>query len=119
MTRKIMELSIAIFFLALSAVMAFTTVELTRLARTASDHYIAALETQSKQQNDLYNAVNDIQTLVTEGGFALSARQLEKQGLMSPADSNRMVREAIDRIKERSQRLGTLAESINEAYRNQ
>jgi hypothetical protein len=116
MTRKIMELSIAVFFLVLSAVVAFTTVEMSRLARTTSDQYLAALAAQSKQQDELLNAARDFQTIVTEGGFALTARGMEQQGLFSPTDANRVVGEAIGRIEERSPRLGMFVKSMNDAY---
>jgi hypothetical protein len=98
------------------AVVAFTTVEMSRLARTTSEQYLAALAVQSKQQTELLNAARDFQTIVTEGGFALSARGMEPQGLFSPTDANRVVGEAIDRIGERSPRLGVFAKLMNDAY---
>jgi delta-aminolevulinic acid dehydratase/porphobilinogen synthase len=116
MTRKIMELSVAIFFLVLSVIFVFATVEISHLVRTLSDHYVVVLDDQTKKQNELYEAAKEVRTLISEGGFALSARAMEEKGLLSPSEANRIVDGALKEIKERSPRLGVIAESMNDAY---
>ena len=112
MTKKIMELSIAIFFLSISiCIVAFIF-----YGKAAVENYSAVVERQIQQQEELIASANQTKDLVLDVGYGFLARVFEQERLLSPTEANKIVIESLEKITARSEKLGVFATSLNDAY---
>jgi hypothetical protein len=112
MSRKFMEYCIGIFFLTLS----FSIIMVGLEVKTSMGKRLEIAEQQLQQQTQILSAANEFKDVVAEAGFAVLARSLESENLMSPTEANRVVTEALEKMTNYSPKLGLLARSLNDAY---
>lgn len=112
MTKKMMELSIAVFFVVISVCLILLVI----FAKSSMDRYVEIAQIQLEQQQEIIASAKETKDLVLEGIGAVIARGFEQEGLMSPTDANMIVSEAIEKFDRKSRKLGTFARAFNEAY---
>ena len=112
MARKIMELSIAIFFLVISVcIIAFIF-----YAKITLEKYTVIIERQAKQQEELIMSANQTKDLIIEAGYGFLARVFEKENILSPTEANKIVTESIEKLNAKSEKLGIFVKALNDAY---
>jgi hypothetical protein len=112
MTKKIMEISIAIFFTACSILV----VVLGSTFKTHLENRVRIENNAVQMQKDALKEIESTVNVVLDGSYAIIARGLESEGLLSPTDASEIVGNAIKSISAKSERLGTITKALNDAY---
>ena len=107
MSKHILNLSIAIFFLTLSG---FFVLGGIRVEKTLTQH-----EGNMGIQRQVYDDMRRLNSLLYEGSLAIGARVLAEEGVMTELEADKIVDESISRIEKNDNRLGQIAKSINYA----
>ena len=107
MSKHILNLSIAVFFLTLSLVFIFGGM---RVEKTLNQY-----EENMAIQKEVYEDMKAFYGLFFEGALAVVARVLSSEGVMSQLEADKIVEESISRIEEKDNRLGQIAKSMNNA----
>lgn len=115
MSKKFMELCIGVFFLTMSAIIIIVGME----AKGAMDEASKIAVQRLQQQTEIIDSANELKTVVLESTYAILARGMESENLMSPTEANRVVTEALDKVTAYSPKLGLMARSLNDAYLKQ
>ena len=112
MSKHILNLSIAVFFLTLSLVFIFGGM---RVEKTLNQY-----EENMAIQKEVYEDMKSFNGLLYEGALAFGARVLSSEGVMSQLEADKIVEESISRIEEKDNRLGQISKSMyNAAIRRQ
>jgi hypothetical protein len=112
MTKKIMEISIAIFFLACSVIAVV-------FGSTLKTHFENRIEIENHALQIQKNTIKELESTINvllDGSYAVIARGLESEGLLSPTDASEIVGGAIKSISAKSERLGVITKALNDAY---
>ena len=107
MSKHILNLSIAVFFLTLSLVFIFGGM---RVEKTLNQY-----EENMAIQKEVYEDMKSFNGLLYEGALAFGAMVLSSEGVMSQLEADKIVEESISRIEEKDNRLGQIAKSMNNA----
>ena len=107
MSKHILNLSVAIFFLTLSGLFVLGAM---RVEKTLSQH-----EENMAIQQQVYADMRGLNSLLYEGGLAVGARVLAEEGVMTELEADKIVDESISQIEKTDSRLGQIAKSINYA----
>lgn len=112
MTKKIMEVSVAVFLLASSIMIII-------LGMSLNDHFERRIELENQALQTQQEAIAEIEStidILMDGTFAVIARGLESEGILSPTEASEIVGTAIKSISAKSDRLGTITKALNDAY---
>ncbi len=112
MTKKIMEISIAVFLITCSLI----TVVLGTTLKAHLENRIKIENNAVQMQKDALKEIESTVNVVLDGGYAVIARGLESEGLLSPTEASEIVGNAIKSISAKSERLGTISKALNDAY---
>ncbi len=112
MTKKIMELSIAAFLIACSIV----AIVLGTTFQAHLENRIKIENNAVQMQKDALKELESTVNVVLDGSYAIIARGLESEGLLSPTEASEIVGDAIKSISAKSDRLGTISKALNDAY---
>lgn len=137
MTRKLFELSAALFLLVCSLALAgllwvapqamqayrdhlqASQVQMERAAAAVqglSERVAASLEEQARMQKAVMATIEKTNVVLFEG-MAAASRVLEEQGALSPTASMDVIRGSIDKLDAVDPRLGQLARALHDASR--
>jgi hypothetical protein len=112
MTKKIMEISIAAFFIACSII----SVVLGSTFKAHLENRIKIENNTVQMQKDALKEIESTVNVLLDGSYAVIARGLESEGLLSPTDASEIVGGAIKSISAKSERLGLITKALNDAY---
>jgi len=112
MTKKIMEISIAVFLVACSIV----TIALGSAFKDHLENRIKIENNALQVQKDALKEIESTVNVLLDGTYAVIARGLESEGLLSPTETSEIVGDAIKSISAKSERLGTISKALNDAY---
>ena len=105
MSKDILNLSIAIFFLTFAAILCLGGL---RLGKTLEQY-----ETSVATQIEVFENMRGMNELIYEGALALGVRILGKEGVMSESDADKIVDAAILNVRAKDERLGEILRSID------
>ena len=138
MTRKLFELSAALFLLVCSLALAgllwvapqamqayrdhlqASQVQMERAAAAVqglSERVAASLEEQARMQKAVMATIEKTNVVLFEGSVAAASRVLEEQGALSQTASMDVIRGSIDKLDAVDPRLGQLARALHDASR--
>jgi len=109
MTRNILELSLSVFLLVLSATLVVGLMEGTK---TLGEYRALVAETRASQEA-LVATTAQAQEMVTEVGFALAAATMSEERMVPPAEADQMIEDSLGKIEQISPRFGKLARIVN------
>jgi len=112
MTKKIMEISIAVFFIACSIIV----VVLGSTFKTHLENRMKIENNAVQMQKDALKEIESSVNVLLDGSYAIIARGLESEGLLSPTEASDIVGGAIKSISAKSERLGLISKSLNDAF---
>ena len=112
MSKNIMQLSIAVFFLILSAGIIIGGA----FMKDYLDRQVALSELQLQRQAEIIESANQTKDVITDLAFAFVARSLEQKGLLSPTDADKVANYSLEKVSEKSERLGIIINSMNDAF---
>jgi len=109
MTRNVLELSLSVFLLVLSA-----TLVVCLMGGTKPLGECRALIAETWATQDAFVASTaEAQELVTEVGYALVTDAMAEERMVPPAEANQMIEESLAKVDEISPRFGKLARIVN------
>jgi len=107
-----MEISIAVFLVASSIV----TIVLGTTFKAHLENRIKIENSALQVQKDALKEIESTVNVLLDGSYAVIARGLESEGLLSPTEASEIVGGAIKSISAKSERLGTISKALNDAY---
>lgn len=115
MTKKIQEIALS-FFLAvcgISVIMGMLWVK-----PVIESQRLLIEETRINQENIIKGA-EETKAILTELGYSVAVIAMMEEGMIQPADANKMIEESVRTIETHSERLGKLGKLLNEFRINQ
>lgn len=79
-----------------------------------TDLYLSAAEDQSQNQKHLMESAERINEVLFEAGLAFGVRALEGDDVIPPEEADKMVKDSIAVIKKHSEKIGSIAQYINQ-----
>lgn len=115
MTRQLMELSIAVFFVVLSVVVGLGGI----YAKDLLNRQILLSEKQIKQQAEILASAQESKEILIDVGYTLAARALEIEGDLAPSDADEIANQSIKNIESKSERMGLLIKAVNNSWQKE
>ncbi len=115
MTKKIQELALSFFLIAcgISIIIGVLWV------KPVIDAQQRLIEETRINQEQIIKGAKETKTILTELGYATAVIAMMENGMIQPADANKMIEKSITTIEANSKRLGKLAKLINDFRINQ
>jgi len=110
MTKKLQEITLS-FFLAMCGISMILGI--LWLKPVIESQRLLIEETRINQEQ-IMEGSEEIRVIVTELGYAAAVIAMMENRMIQPADANIMIEESVNTIKAHSERLGKLANLINE-----
>jgi hypothetical protein len=138
MTRKLFELSAALFLIVCSVALAgllwvapqalqawrdhlqASQVQMERAAsavHNVAERVAAGLDEQTRMQKSVMATLDKTNVVLFEGSLAAASRLLEEQGALSPTASMEVIRGSIEKLDAVDPRLGQVARALHDASR--
>ena len=92
--------------------------EVSKTITNVYQDYKSHLDNQLELQNELKNKSSSFATVVNEISMIVSARLMEEEKLISRAEADILVIEAIDEIKNKNERIANIITIINKKFIN-
>ena len=110
MTKKLVDITLAILLLSCSAAIWLGIVSI----KSVAEHYIALAEETRQAQAEIIQTSKEVQEVIFEAGMAFAVIALSEEKIIPPTEAEKMITESIEKIDGHSDRLGTLAKYIND-----
>ena len=112
MSKAFMEVALGILFLTLAATVAILGLS----GKVFLDEYVAQQKVQAQHLQELVATMLAGKDIVLDASAAVVARSLEKEGIMTPSDADKVVTESLEGISSNSKRMGHFARLISDYY---
>lgn len=83
-------------------------------AKPTFDRFLSMAARGKQVQEEIIQSAKEIKDVLFEAGLATAVIALSEQNIVPPTDAEKMIAESIDKIDKHSERLGKLAEYIND-----
>ena len=110
MSKKIQELALSFFLLVCSISILMGLVWLKPVIESQQ----LLIEETRKNQEEIMKTATETKEIITEVGFSVAVIAMTENGMIQPSEANKMLEQSIETIKARSDRLGKLAEYIDD-----
>ena len=115
MSKKILELSLSFFWVACGISLLVGIFSMKSLL----DSNKLLADTTRQNQEQIIETFEDSKEILTEVGYAIAVLAMSEEGMIPPAEANKALEESITKIKSHSEKLGQLADYINDFRINQ
>ena len=113
MSKKILELSISLFLIVCTICIIIVMFSV----NSTLNYYVKTTEAKIKNEEKIIRSANEVREMMLEAGIVFAVRALEKENVIPPTEADKMVLQSIETIEKHSERLGKIAQYVNDHIR--